>query len=254
MKYQVRANFFAPKIQGYKNESLSHSLCYGLCNFNCIFCNFRFKSSQAFFYYDDSSFNALLDKLFLTGKNFKFSGGEATLNPKLIEHLTTVKARGGVVYLDSNGSNPKVIEKLLMLELIDVLGISLKGVTKEEAIQVSRAPSVLAWDNVFESMRIAGYHKSTQTIVTLVFTNATFNGRLVRFANLIKDIPSVKLKVNNLLRDDHESNVYELLRVPPRRLASEVERFILENPEWKGRTVLINSNQAVCDYSEIVFF
>ena len=254
MKYEIRVNHYAPKRRGSEHENPSHSVCYGFCNFNCLFCNFRSRPNSSYTEYDGKSFDSLLDELFKTSKNFKFSGGEPTLNPKIIEHLTKVKNRGGVVYLDTNGSIPSVIEKLLQLELVDVLGISLKGVTREEAVQVSRAAPSLAWDNVFQTLSIAGHYLKTHTIVTLVFTESNYRGRIDRFAKLIQDIPNVQLKINNLQRDDHKKGAYELVRVQPKLLADEVEQFLFKNPEWKGRTILINSDDAVSTYSKIDFY
>ena len=254
MKYEIIACHYAPKRRDLANETLSHSMCYGCCNFNCLFCDFRARPKQSYIYYTDKDFDTLLDELFKHSKNFKFSGGEPTLNPKIINHLTNVKNRGGFVYFDTNGSNPDVIEKLLQMELVDVLGISLKGATKEEAVQVSRSNPTLVWDNVFKTLQIAGNYKKAHTIVTLVFTKANYKGRINTFADLIKDIPNVQLKINNLQRDDHKPNAYELISVQSDELVNEVEEFIAKNPEWKGRTILINTLDAISDYSKIQFY
>jgi wyosine [tRNA(Phe)-imidazoG37] synthetase (radical SAM superfamily) len=254
MLYEIIANNFAPKRRNLKGESQSHSVGYGFCTFKCVFCVFKQRPERCYVPYDDEAFDKLLDELFKTSKNFKFTGGEPTLNPKIIDHLSNVKKRGGFVYFDSNGSNPDVIEKLLHLKLIDVLCISLKGVTKEEAVQVSRSYSTLVWDNVFNTLQIAGSYKKVHIIVTLVFTEANYKGRIDTFADLIKDIPNVQLKVNNLQGDDHKPNAYELISVQPDELIDEIEKFVAKKPEWQGRTILINTLDAISDYSKIQFY
>jgi len=254
MKYEIIPCHYAPKRRDLTNENLSHSIFYGHCNFNCIFCNFRARPKLSHMHYDNKDFDTLLDELFKHSKNFKFTGGEPTLNPELIRHLTKIKDRGGIIYLDSNGSNPNVIEDLLKIGLVNVLGISLKGVTKEESVQVSRRNSTLSWDNVFKTLRTAGNYTKVHTIVTLVFTKANYKGRINIFADLIKDIPNVQLKVNNLLGNNHKPNTYELIRVQSEDLVDEVENFIAKNIEWKDRLILINTLGAVNDYSKIQFY
>ena len=60
---------------------------------------------------------ALFDKtvryLMEHGARFKFTGGEPTLNRHLALMLKVVKSYGGIVFLDSNGSRPKIIRELV---------------------------------------------------------------------------------------------------------------------------------------------
>lgn len=44
---------------------------------------------------------------------FKFTGGEPCLNIYLEEELQIVKQNNGIVFLDTNGSLPAIVEKLL---------------------------------------------------------------------------------------------------------------------------------------------
>ena len=54
-------------------------------------------------------------------------GGEPTLQPDLIPFIEKVRARGLSVKLDTNGSNPKVLEKLLAEKLVDYVAMDVKG-------------------------------------------------------------------------------------------------------------------------------
>lgn len=54
-------------------------------------------------------------------------GGEPTLQPDLIPFIKELRARGLHVKLDTNGSNPKVLERLLAEELVDYVAMDVKG-------------------------------------------------------------------------------------------------------------------------------
>lgn len=257
MYYEIISNRFAPKISEFKNEkpTLSHSVCFGKCNFNCKFCDFTDRPIIQYRSFDNASFTRTIEQLIEKGNCFKFTGGEPTLNPHLEEHLKIVRSFNGFVYLDSNGSNPQKIENLLKQELIDVLGISLKGVTPEEAMQTSNVRSQkLVWDNVFETLRIAASYKDkTRTIVTLVFTKENRFGRLQKFADLLAPFENVYMKINNLQPNVHSESA-ELHSVDRTLLYDQIDKFVTENPEWKNRTIFIPSEQGVSDYNSIIFF
>ncbi len=55
------------------------------------------------------------------------TGGEPTLQPDLASFLRRIKQAGFLVKLDSNGSHPKRIKKVLAANLVDYLAIDLKA-------------------------------------------------------------------------------------------------------------------------------
>lgn len=55
------------------------------------------------------------------------TGGEPTLQPDLPEFLATIKAMGFAVKLDTNGTKPGVLRKLLREELVDVMAMDVKA-------------------------------------------------------------------------------------------------------------------------------
>ena len=62
----------------------------------------------------------------------------------------------GTVFLDTNGSMLNIIKGLLDENLVDVLGVSLKGLNEEEALETSGIKNVsLCWNNVLETIKIA---------------------------------------------------------------------------------------------------
>jgi len=55
------------------------------------------------------------------------SGGEPTLHHDLPEFIKKIKALGYNVKLDSNGTNPEMLQKLIDENLIDYIGMDIKG-------------------------------------------------------------------------------------------------------------------------------
>lgn len=255
--YEIIANKFAPKRSDKTSDMYtnSHSICFGKCNCDCIFCDFKKRPCSAYQVYSLESFSKIIDELLLKGKNFKFTGGEPTLNLELEKHLEIVKSKGGYIYLDSNGSNPKYLERLIKKDLINVLGISLKGITIEEATQVSQVKkSELIWENVWKTLDISSkYSDNIRTIVTLVFTIENRENRLATFAKLLEKYPNVYMKVNNLQRDDHPEHL-NIHSINPDSLYKEIESFVKENPIWENRVIYVPSSDGVSNYNSIMFF
>lgn len=257
MHYEIIPNKFAPKRKD-RSDSMttnSHSICYGKCNCNCIFCDFNKRPESAYHDYDDEFFAEVIDVLMEKGNNFKFTGGEPTLNPSLERHIQIVKDKGGYVYLDSNGSNPQILEGLIQKGLVDVLGISLKGIDAEEALKTANIKNkTLIWDNVWETIDMASkYSDSVRLIVTLVFTQENREGRLTKFSNMLKKFPNVYMKINNLQRDDHQESL-NIHSIEISSLHNEIEKFVDENEEWKNRVIYIPGADGVSNYDSIIFF
>lgn len=60
------------------------------------------------------------------------TGGEPTLQPDLPAFLQKCRTLGFVTMLETNGSKPTMIRKLLQLKLLDYLAMDIKGPLKEE--------------------------------------------------------------------------------------------------------------------------
>lgn len=99
------------------------------CNLNCYFChNQQLLSPRALsqlipehevFVHLKKRVN-FLDAVVVTG-------GEPTLQPDLEVFLARLKALGYLVKLDSNGTNPEVIKKIMDKELVDYIAMDIKG-------------------------------------------------------------------------------------------------------------------------------
>jgi pyruvate formate lyase activating enzyme len=99
------------------------------CNFRCPYCyncdlilhpeNFPNISQRE------------IDNFLLERKDFIdgicISGGEPTLYPDIISYFKNLKDNGFLIKLDTNGTNPKLLKKLLNLGLVDYIAMDIKS-------------------------------------------------------------------------------------------------------------------------------
>ncbi|KOR29538.1 hypothetical protein TI03_02060 [Achromatium sp. WMS1] len=88
------------------------------CNFRCSYCDFWNNPGVDFKDISLNEFELVVRYLLKYGNRFKFTGGEPCTNRNLEYLLEIVKSKGGVVYLDSNGSLPNRITTLIEKKLI----------------------------------------------------------------------------------------------------------------------------------------
>lgn len=102
------------------------------CNFRCGFCyNADFVLPEKLQKYqnnlipEEAFFNFLKTRKGLLD-GVVISGGEPTLQPDLIPFMQKIRAQNFLVKLDTNGSNPEVLEKIFAEKLIDFIAMDLK--------------------------------------------------------------------------------------------------------------------------------
>ena len=100
---------------------------YG-CNFRCPFCH------NALLVTEENSDNISEDEFFAFLKKRQgilegvcISGGEPTLQKDLYDFIKKVRAHGYAIKLDTNGSNPRLLETLLRENLIDYVAMDPSG-------------------------------------------------------------------------------------------------------------------------------
>lgn len=101
----------------------------GHCNFRCPFCHnagLVLNPNSEPLIPDERVFE-LLDKRKGRLEGVAITGGEPTLNTDLEEFCAKVKARGLLVKLDTNGTNPSVIKKLVEAGLVDYIAMDIKA-------------------------------------------------------------------------------------------------------------------------------
>ena len=100
------------------------------CNYRCPFChNSDLLGGQASSPMEEEAFFAFLqdrmDKKILEG--VCVSGGEPTLQRDLPDFLARIKSMGYAVKLDTNGSNPALLKKMVADGLIDYVAMDIKN-------------------------------------------------------------------------------------------------------------------------------
>ena len=110
------------------------------------------------------------------------TGGEPTIQNDLIPFIKRIKKMGFAVKLDSNGSRPEVIQKLLSEKLLDFIAMDIKApLTKYE--KIVRVP--LKTDSIKESIKIILKAKIPHEFRTTVVQSLVTESDILKIAKLI---------------------------------------------------------------------
>lgn len=107
------------------------------CNFRCHYCyNSEFVLPEKIIKLKDSLIPKevlwnFLEKRKGLLEGVCITGGEPTIHPDLPEFIEAIKSRGFQVKLDTNGSNPKMLKKLLKRKLVDYVAMDIKAAPKD---------------------------------------------------------------------------------------------------------------------------
>lgn len=134
-------------------EKVAATIFTGGCNWRCPFCHNGdlvlrpaalppFSEEEVFAFLEKR--RGILDGVCITG-------GEPTLQKDLPDFLRKVKALGYLVKLDTNGTNPKMLEALLEEGLLDYIAMDIKATPEKYEIACG-TPVVL--EDIFRSVEI----------------------------------------------------------------------------------------------------
>lgn len=106
---------------------ISTVLFVGGCNFKCPYChNSSLVRNEGVNISEEYIYEYLDEKeRFIDG--ICISGGEPTLNEGIVDFIRKIKAKGFLVKLDTNGTRPLVITKLLNEKLLDYIAMDVKA-------------------------------------------------------------------------------------------------------------------------------
>ena len=96
------------------------------CPYDCFFCHNRAILSTPPII-PEHDIHAFLKKRIGLLDGVVISGGEPTIQTDLIPFCGLVKARGFKIKLDTNGSNPDVVARLIQAHLVDYIAIDYKA-------------------------------------------------------------------------------------------------------------------------------
>lgn len=153
---------------------LAATIFLGGCNFRCPFCHnaslVLTPESQPLISEDEIF--ATLNKRIGILEGVCITGGEPTLYAGLLDLIKQIKGLGFLVKLDTNGSNPNIISKLLEEKLIDYVAMDIKnskekyeatiGIKNINTDKISESISILLNSNIdyeFRTTVVKNFHK-----------------------------------------------------------------------------------------------
>lgn len=131
---------------------IASTIFLGGCNFRCGYChnpelisNFAKNSFS-----EEEIISSLKERIaFIDG--VCITGGEPTVHKDLIDFIKKIKELNLLVKLDTNGTNPEMLKKLLDLKLLDYVAIDIKtGFSKYEKLTNSKG----TMENIERSIKI----------------------------------------------------------------------------------------------------
>ena len=126
-------------------------LWFAGCNMKCDYCyNPEIVFGKGLFYFSEifsflKTRRNLLDAVVL-------SGGECLIHKDIIPIIKLVKSLGFLIKVDTNGSQPKVLEKLIKEQLIDYVALDFKG-TKEKFFAITKSDFYSQFISCFELLQ-----------------------------------------------------------------------------------------------------
>jgi len=130
-------------------------------------------------------------------------GGEPTINAELVDFCRKIKMLGYAIKLDTNGSNPKMLKRLIDEHLVDYIALDVKA-TKEKYIRVIGVEKqhnfqdlrLKFWDkniirNIEESIKVLRQGKVDYEFRTTVVPGFLDKKDIVEIARWISPPPSI---------------------------------------------------------------
>ncbi|MBT4364865.1 MAG: anaerobic ribonucleoside-triphosphate reductase activating protein [Desulfobacteraceae bacterium] len=136
-RFEIKKDHILPmKIGGFQKSSLidyPDKICCIIfvsgCNFHCPYChnpeliNGNYHSTP---YSDENLIFEFLEKRKSMLDGVVITGGEPTLYEEIFELCHTIKKIGYPVKIDTNGSRPNVVKKLIEEDLVDYIAMDIK--------------------------------------------------------------------------------------------------------------------------------
>jgi len=209
------------------------------CNFECNFCHNHeliYSPEKFDVIPEEKIFNHLKENAdFVDG--VCITGGEPTLQSDLYGFCERLKSAGMLVKLDTNGSNPLLLKKLIQKKLIDYVAMDIKApVNPKKYERVSGVKSSYLIDNVRESIQALlksdiDYEFRT-TVVPGIHTREDLK-EMVRALNGCKKYVLQKFQPEHAYKDElrkeksqTDNEMDELVKV--------IKKYV-PNSKWRGK-------------------
>jgi pyruvate formate lyase activating enzyme len=97
------------------------------CNFRCPYCYNKKLALDELKPFDDEWINTFLQERKGFSDAIVISGGEPTIQPDLPDFLKKIKSLGYLTSIETNGSRPEILERLINEKLIDFIAMDVKA-------------------------------------------------------------------------------------------------------------------------------
>ena len=113
-----------------------------------------------------------------------FTGGEPTMMPELKERIKQVKEMGFLIKLDTNGTNPRLLEELLNENLLDYVAMDIKN-SEARYAETAGCPKI-NMENIKKSIKILENSHINYEFRTTLVKEFHDEKSIKEMANLVK--------------------------------------------------------------------
>lgn len=163
----------AMDIESFNNSNkICSTFFYYGCNFRCGFCHNHKMMQTGEVISEENLYKALRKAKRNWVSTIVVTGGEPTLDLHLKDFLSLLKSWHFQVKLDTNGSNPEILEQLLKEKLVDYVAMDIKGTLEQYPVisqwsdteKISRSIAIVRsiQDYEFRTTVIPKYHKADE--------------------------------------------------------------------------------------------
>ena len=160
------------------------------CNFNCPYChNPELVISNIIEPIDINSIYSFLKKRKGLLDGVVITGGEPTLHKKLPEFIKNIKDMGYLIKLDTNGSNPNMVEELIENKLVDYIAMDIKAPFDEYNNIITKEINI---ENVKKTFKLLVQNKVDYEFRTTVVSNLLNYESFVKINEIFKKEGKIK--------------------------------------------------------------
>ncbi|MBN2504904.1 MAG: anaerobic ribonucleoside-triphosphate reductase activating protein [Bacilli bacterium] len=198
------------------------------CNYNCFYCHNRSLIEDIEYIVPNDEIESFLEKRRGLIDGVVITGGEPTLHNDLLPYFLKLKALGYKTKLDTNGSNPEVVSKLLDANAVDYFAVDYKA-PKTRYQEICRGDSDP--ELVLRSIQLLLEQKADFEVRTTVIPQLSLEDLIV----MAEELPQVPRYVLNPYQKpidflEADSELVEAPAYPEKEIASFAETLKLYQP------------------------
>jgi len=200
------------------------------CNFRCPYCHNPELADPKLFTdtLDEDSILSFLRKRVGKLDGVVITGGEPLLQHDLIEFIERIKEMGYLVKLDTNGSYPEILERLLAKNLIDYIAMDIKAPLEKYPYVVQ---TDVCTEKIMESITIILNSNIDYEFRTTVVKDLLTEDDLICIAKLIRGAKKYVLQkfvMSKILDKSFASNVKCFSEDELKIIKEKVKKYVSE--------------------------